>query len=186
MDLQIRLATKEDLPEILELQAQSLRSLAIGYYKPTQIDCLVQSQGTARSRGFEEKNEVIYLASTNGKLVGLATLLTWSPRIGGLYVHPNFVRQGIALQLLSKIEEAAMIRRYRKLKVMSALSAIKLYEKAGYRRIRSTHFRLGKEVIQCLEMTKTLRNESAQETQQGSFFSSLRQLYFNWREWLSF
>ena len=108
MNLQFRLANSEDIEKILKLQSSSIKLMSPDY-TPRQIESLVRSQTSARLR----YNEIVFLASYKDELVGFACLINNSFQfggfqIGGLYVHPNFIRQGIGTQLLEVIERTAI------------------------------------------------------------------------------
>jgi len=49
-----------------------------------------------------------------------------------MFVHPDFVRQGIGRRLLTEIESVAIEKGYKTLNVMSSLSAVKFYQANGY------------------------------------------------------
>lgn len=127
MDIEIRLAKVEDRAEILQLQSSSLRVLASKDYGPEEIESLVRSQAKARFY-----SEVIFVAICQEKIVGFASLLIHKYQIGGVYVHPEFSRQGIGSRLLEVVENTAIEKGYKSLSVLSSLTAIDFYQKQGY------------------------------------------------------
>jgi len=127
MDIQIRLAKPEDSEEILELQANSIRSLSSQDYNQRQIELLIRSQKSERFI-----NEIIFVAEGNNRLVGFASLCIDIPQIASMFVHPYFVRQGIGTRLFTEIESVAIEKGYKTLNVMSSLSAVKFYQANGY------------------------------------------------------
>ena len=127
MDIEIRLAKSEDSEDILELQANSLKILSSQDYNPRQIESLIRSQKSARFI-----NEIIFVAEGNNRLVGFASLLVHTAQIGAMFVHPDFVRQGIGTRLITAIESAAIEKRYKTIYVVSSLSAVKFYQANGY------------------------------------------------------
>ena len=126
MDIQIRLAKPEDTADILELQARSIRTLSQDY-NAKQIESLIRSQKSQRFI-----NEIIFVAQRNNRLVGFASLCIHTPQIGAMFVHPDFMRQGIGTKLLMAIEEAAIEKRYKIIYVMSSLSAVNFYRSMDY------------------------------------------------------
>jgi len=175
MEFQIRLADAKDIPDIMALQALSLRKLSQGTYNAAQIESLVRSQGAARVASFNAGEELIYSAwvhttekqkqdgQTQGRkeqLVAIAALINHSSQIGGLYVHPDYARQGIATQLLQQIEVAAIAQRHRVIRVMSSLVAIPFYESRGYSRLFHRTVCFEGEMVGCMEMAKALENRS--------------------------
>ena len=170
MDLQIQLAGVDDLPDVLRVQALSLRTLSVGHYSERQIEYLVKSKGEVRAYGFRHGGELVYVARLEAEIGPIAALPVGPPRIGWVFVHPGFVRQGIALKLLAKLEEAAAIRRYPKLRVTSSLSAVPVYEKAGYCRKRNSQIKVTDEVIECVDLSKTLIPRDARYQQREKMF----------------
>lgn len=157
MNLQFRLAKSEDLEKVLELQSSSIKLMSSDY-NPRQIESLVRSQFSARLRS----NEIVFLASYKDELVGFACLDINSFQfggfqIGGVYVHPNFVRQGIGTQLLELIEKTAIEKGCQVISVLSSLTACNFYKARGYKVIHQSGFFSHWNVwIPCLIMKKSL------------------------------
>ena len=152
MNLQFRLAKSEDIKKLLELQSSSIRLMSADY-TPRQIESLVRSQTLARYGS----HEIVFLASYKDELVGFACLINNYFQIGGLYVHPNFIRQGIGTQLLEFIEKTAIDKGCKVISVMSSLTAINFYKARGYQEIRQSGFVSELNVwIPCLILKKTL------------------------------
>ncbi len=135
MNFQIRLAQSEDLERIIELQSRSIRLMSADY-NPRQIEALVRSQASARL----SYDEISFLAFYNDELVGFACLIDNSFQVGGVYVHPNFTRQGIGTQLLEVIEKTASQKGCKVIQVMSSLTAVNFYQARGYQVIRQSGF----------------------------------------------
>ncbi|BAZ28792.1 hypothetical protein NIES4074_12260 [Cylindrospermum sp. NIES-4074] len=152
MDIQIRLAKSEELKEILELQAKSLRT-ASAEYNPIQIESLVRSQASARVK----YDEIWFVADYEDKVVGFASLLLGEPTISGVFVHPDFMRQGIGTRLLEAIEKTAVDKKYEILYVVSSLTAVNFYQTRGYQFIRKSGFSSEANVwIPCVSLEKRL------------------------------
>ncbi|BAY08740.1 GNAT family N-acetyltransferase [Calothrix sp. NIES-2098] len=154
MDVQIRLSKPEDLENILKLQAESLSALSPNY-NLSQIKSLIKSQRLARL----QLNEIVVVAEYQNEIIGFACLLNQQSRIGGIYVHPNFVRQGIGTQILSFIEEIAIQNKYKVIDVISSLSSVKFYQANGYQIIGESGFYCENNVwIDCVNLDKQLIN----------------------------
>lgn len=178
MDIQIRLAKSEDLKEILELQGTSLRTLTTSSaeYNPIQIESLIRSQASARIK----YDEIWFVADYEDKVVGFASLLLDQPTISGVFVHPDFMRQGIGTRLLEAIEKTAVDKKYEVLYVVSALTAVNFYQARGYQFIRQSGFSSEANVwIPCVSLEKRLLLlAKAEDWSQRSTYliSSLRQI----------
>lgn len=161
MTIQIRLAESQDLDRIIELQTYSIKTLISGEYNCEQVEALAKDQQQYRG-----SNETIFLAECNGQLVGFASLL-WidlHPIIGSVYIHPKFVRKGIGRQLVATIENMAIAKNYKILKVTASLTAVPFYQAQGYKIIRKTGFWTYTGVwIPCIKLEKQLSSPTALE-----------------------
>ncbi|MEM7553428.1 MAG: GNAT family N-acetyltransferase [Cyanobacteria bacterium P01_A01_bin.84] len=155
MDVQIRLSKSEDLEKMLEIQASSLRNLSPSY-DSEQIESLVRSQTSARlAPGVvaEYKGEIIGFASW----MSLIPFTNLMPQIAGIYVHPDFARQGVGTQMLKSIEKIAIDRGNEVMRVMSSMDAVSFYQGAGYELISESKFPSeGKIWIPCKYLSKRL------------------------------
>lgn len=153
IDVQISLASSEDGEKILELQEHSLRLLASKDYNASQIESLIRGQKSARLK----YDEIVFVAYFQSKVVGFAALLVHQPTISAIFVHPDFVHQGIGTRLLKAIENAAIAKKCRTIHVMSSLSAVNFYLKMGYTKtFRSGFWEEGKTWIPCVNLQKQL------------------------------
>lgn len=163
MDAYIRLSKPEDIAELHQLQADSLRTLSL--YNSNQIESLIRSQKISKY----QLNETIFVAEYENMIVGFAyflILLDFS--VGGMYVHPKFMRQGIGTKLLKAIEEVAIERKFRVINVISSLPSVKFYQANGYEIIRKSGFHSEfKTWIDCVNLSKRL----AEMTELEKFFA---------------
>lgn len=127
MEVQIRPGSWNELSELIALQTLSLETLCRKDYDFSQISALVESQSRARG-GYE----TLFVAEADSKIVGFATLMNGAAQIGAIYVHPDWTRQGIATHLLAAVEQEAIPRRCRVLRVVSSLTAVPFYQSQGY------------------------------------------------------
>jgi putative acetyltransferase len=127
MNLQICLADLFDTEKLIELQSNSLRLLSTDY-EPKEIEDLVISEAKARLTS----KEIVALAFYKDEFVGFACLDIKNSLISGLYVHPNFIRQGIGTHLLNFIDKIAQASGCKVLKVYSSLTAVNFYKTQGF------------------------------------------------------
>jgi putative acetyltransferase len=152
MNLQIRLAKSFDIERLIELQSNSIRSLSTDY-ELREIESLVISQARARLT----YNEIVFLAFYKDELVGFACLIVNSSRLSGLYVHPNFIRQGIGTHLLDFINKTAREKGCKVIDVYSSVTAVNFYQSRGFQVIRSSGFFTEDNIwIPCTYMKKNL------------------------------
>lgn len=159
MNLQIRLSKPGDLNNILKLQSESLKALS-PCYSLSQVESLIKSQAFAR----DCLDEIVFVAEQNSKIVGFSCLMLKDSRIGGIFVHPNYIRQGIGTDLLNAIEILAIQNKCKVIDVMSSLAAVKFYQANGYQIIReSGFFSDGLVWIPCVNLSKQLMEQTELE-----------------------
>ncbi|MEL6262301.1 MAG: GNAT family N-acetyltransferase [Cyanobacteria bacterium J06626_6] len=168
MDFHIRPADAKDMPAILALQALSLRALSAQTYSAAQIESLVRSQGAARVASFNAGDEVIYVACLGAEqhgatqLIGVVAFIAWRSQIGGLFVHPGYVRRGVARALMGQVELIAAQQQQSVMRVMSSLVAVPFYEAVGYSHLFSRTVCFEDSPVGCVEMAKTLDGQNLQ------------------------
>ena len=74
-----------------------------------------------------------------------------------MFVHPDFMRRGIGSKLLNKVEQIAIEKNFRIIKVISALPSVDFYNAIGYQVIRNSGFHSEfKTWIECVNLEKKL------------------------------
>jgi GNAT superfamily N-acetyltransferase len=154
MDVQVRLGNSTDLSRIQSLQEASIKILGAKVYAPQQISALVANQAQSRKL----YDEIIVLAEIENQLVGFGCLNQDCSIIQGLFVHPDWARQGIGSLLISRMEGMARECRVDELVVTASLTGVPFYESQGYRTLSKTGFWASQKVwIPCLQMAKPLQ-----------------------------
>ena len=146
-DLQLRRASADDRETLLSMQALSMRILATPFYGDRAVEAFV-AMGTMDDALLEEGR--YYLAEIDGQLVGsggwstqmpgYAAILEAKPandsdikaRVRSVYVHPLFVRQGIARTLMEHIEEDIVKAGFDTGYLGATLSGLPLYRRLGW------------------------------------------------------
>jgi GNAT superfamily N-acetyltransferase len=129
----LRLATVEDIKQIIQLQFDSIRALCAQDYNQRELEALLLD----KSKGRHWSEEIIFVAETEAKIVGFAGLSRWNylgniGTITGLFVAPQFARQRIGTLLINKIEATALERKIAILRVFSSLTGNPFYLHQGY------------------------------------------------------
>lgn len=125
----IRQAHSDDIIQLLRIQTDSLRTLCIYDYSSLEIEIIIERNLRHFSLG-GYRGEFILVAEVDDVIVGWAALL--ANRISGIYVHPQFVRQGIGSQLLQALETKAINSNFRSLIVAASFTARPFYQSQGY------------------------------------------------------
>jgi len=153
MNLQLHLANSFDKEKLVELQSKSLR-LLFANYKPKAVESLIIGQAKAR---LKYKHEIVVVALDKDELVGFACLDVHLSLITALYVHPDFIRQGIGTHLLNFINKTAQESGCKFIKVWSSLTAASFYNTRGFKVIGNRGFFTANNIwIPCVYLKKKL------------------------------
>jgi ech hydrogenase subunit C len=135
----INRANQKDIPEILALQKIAYRSEAELYG-----DDSVPALGQTLEEITADFDRMIFLkAVVNGKIIGSIRGSRDGDlaRISRVAVHPYFQRKGLATRLIKQIEqEVGEVRTYEAFTGHQSLRNLHLYEKMGYRQVRTEPF----------------------------------------------
>ena len=135
MDIEIRQATLDDLPEILNLFQETVRAVNSQHYSEQQIQ--VWSSSANDPKRWQDRIENIYfiVAEKNNSIVGFAYLKDGN-YFDGLFVHKDYQRQGIASKLLRIIESKAMMNGFEDIKSDISITALPFFEDHYYNVIK--------------------------------------------------
>jgi len=153
LNLAVRLAREDDIPELKDLVAQAVRQLMRNDYTPRQIesalvhllgiDSRLIEDGTyyvaevgdriAGAGGWSRRKAIYgHDATPNPEAEQFLDPLIDAARIRAYFVHPDFARQGIARQLLQVSEAAARASGFWKAELVATWTGVPVYESAGY------------------------------------------------------
>jgi GNAT superfamily N-acetyltransferase len=152
MSIDLRLATRADIPRLCELIARSARDLSKDDYRPEQVEGALRGAFGVDSQLIED--ETYFVAEENGELAGCggwsfrstlfggdarsdrdASLLdpaTQPAKIRAFFVEPAKARRGVGTALLERCEREARNRGFRRAELMATLPGVKLYAARGY------------------------------------------------------
>lgn len=129
--MHFRTATHEDLPLIKQLYVETIHNVCNKEYNEQQLK--VWSATTQNTQRWQDTmdNQYVILAEKEGRLAGFATLKLGN-YIDFFYVGKDFQRQGVARDLLNKIEQQANLLKATYLSADISLSAKGFFERNGF------------------------------------------------------
>lgn len=155
--LSLRLATGEDIPALRELIEKSVRVLQRADYSAEQleaalgtaygVDTQLIADGTyyvAEAKGASGEREITACGgwSMRKTLYGsdhgpyrnseLLDPARDAAKIRAFFVHPNWVRRGLATLILKTCEDAAYARGFRRFEMGATLTGVPMYAARGY------------------------------------------------------
>ncbi|MEW6129750.1 MAG: GNAT family N-acetyltransferase [Acidobacteriota bacterium] len=178
MAVEIRLATRDDIPVLEELIPLSVRGLSGGYYTPAQIESAiihifgVDSQliddGTyfvAESNhqivgcgGWSKRKTLFGGDQMKGDEDGLLDPQSEPARIRAFFVHPDWTRKGIGKRIISACENAARESGFNRLELAATLPGEPLYAAVGYHPIEKIDVPMPDgEFLAIIRMGKTIQ-----------------------------
>jgi GNAT superfamily N-acetyltransferase len=148
----VRVATTSDVPALRELIALSVRGLSAGHYSPAQIDAAmsdvfgVDTQLIADGTYYVIDGPAAPVAaggwSARRTLFGgdqmkqaedpMLDPASDAARIRAFFVHPDWVRRGLASRLYDACERAATAAGFRRFELMATLPGEPLYRVLGF------------------------------------------------------
>jgi GNAT superfamily N-acetyltransferase len=153
----LRLATSADIPALRKLIDVSVRVLQRGDYSAEQLDAalataygvdtqliadgtyyVVEAVGDVRERvlaacgGWSMRRTLFGSDHGPYRDSGLLDPARDAAKIRAFFVHPEWVRRGIASQILQTCENAAYARGFRKFEMGATLTGIPMYAARGY------------------------------------------------------
>ena len=124
-------ASREELPEILQLQYLAYQSEAKLLNNPN-IPPLKQTLPEVESEF--EKGVILKAADSNGNIIG--SVRAWEENgtvyVGKLMVHPDHQRKGLGSRLLLAVEDVFPGKRYELFTSTMSAGNIALYQRNGY------------------------------------------------------
>jgi GNAT superfamily N-acetyltransferase len=176
--LTLRLATPTDLPRLHALIERSVRVLSAGYYTGPQIESALQYVFGPDTRLIADRTYFV-IESDAGELVAAGgwsrrkTLYggdqmksdsdppldpTTDPaRIRAFFVHPDWIRRGLARRLFERCSADATAAGFRSMELMATLPGEPLYLALGFAPVERCETELPDgEVLAIVRMTRTL------------------------------
>lgn len=151
----IRVATLNDLEAILYLFETTIRTTCSKDYTPEQIEAWTQSvQEKDRWRN-KIAQQFFLLAEIEGTLAGMGSL-EHDNYIDILYVHPEYLRMGVAKAILSKLQEKANKQGCSILSSDVSFTAEPFFSKQGFVIVKKNTFDLRGVAISNYHMKKEI------------------------------
>ena len=148
----LRVAKPADVPALRELIAQSVRGLSTGEYSPEQIESalthvlgvdsqlvadgtyyVVEDAAQLVAAGGWSARQTLYGGDQSKGDADLTIDPTSAPaRIRAFFVHPDWVRRGLARQIYNACETAARERGFRRFELVATMPGVPLYRALGF------------------------------------------------------
>lgn len=168
----------DDLPELLEMHATSLRMLGVKFYEREVMEALIAFGTLDRALlddgtyfAVEQDGRIVASGGWSSRTPRYETLASdtgWSrslcsATVRSIFVHPEAARQGIASRLMEYIEFRIVEAGHDTAELKALLSGIPFYRRIGWKCGLPTVVSLPASLpLVVLNMTKQLRSELAE------------------------
>lgn len=143
MKLAIRPYQPDDADAIHQLFHASVQQLTTAEYSQAQRNAWAPEQLDLHfwQQRLAETQPMVAVVSDKGeeKVAGFAELISNDAYIDCVYVHPDCAGQGVGRALLNHLLALARVDRLRQLEVDVSLTAMRLFEKVGFKKVRENH-----------------------------------------------
>ncbi|MBU2524668.1 GNAT family N-acetyltransferase [Patescibacteria group bacterium] len=133
--MQIRPSTPTDTPKIAHLREQTIRHVNSKDYSQKTIEDWSSKKNTQNLKDNADTNKR-WVAVDKGVIVGFCEH-TASCEISRIYVHKDYLRQGVGSGLLEVAENSLIKQGCKKVYIESTTTAKDFYKKNGYKVIKN-------------------------------------------------
>ncbi|MFC1810385.1 GNAT family N-acetyltransferase [Patescibacteria group bacterium] len=152
--MRIRLARDEDYAAIARIHRQTIRNVNAKDYTEEQINAWSARTNAERFRSNANKCKR-WVAVQDGKIIGFCDH-SLDGEFWGLYIHKDFIGKGVGSRLLKVAEESLKKMGFKKVHLVSTVTAKNFYKKHGYRVIKKGLHSINNQKLEIFEMVKTL------------------------------
>jgi len=151
----IRPAKREDSESIWRVHIRAIKEVCKSHYSEREIKTWVGVLKPVRYEGSIEKG-AFFVAVEGQQIVGFGNLNRDTGEVEAMYVDPDHLGRGVAMEILHNIEAVARDSGLTTLKVTSSLNAVAFYQKAGFKAQEQSKYLLPFDEVACVPMVKEL------------------------------
>jgi GNAT superfamily N-acetyltransferase len=170
-----RLATHDDLPQLLPLVEAAIEELQKGFLDDAQIESsraimgidsqliddgtyfVVEDDGHIAGCGGWSRRATLYGADHSaGRDAALLDPATDPARVRAMYTHPDFARRGVGRLIMGLCESAAAAEGFTVLELMATRSGRPLYEASGFVAVEEVEDATGGVAVPLTKMRKPI------------------------------
>lgn len=154
--MQIRKATRQDIPALKNLYQGTIMHVNSQHYNPAQVSAWAATGERITSLEKKIKEQYFYVAvTTDNTITGFASVER-DGELDMMYVHKDFQGQGIATLLIQQIYDQAAALGLSTLTSYVSITAKPFFEKQGFQVVKMQEVMLGEVGLVNYEMVKTI------------------------------
>jgi len=152
--MRIRRFRPEDAAEVARMHRRSIRRINAKDYPSEQVRAWSGRTSAKRMRDSIKLGITRFVAIEDMKIIGFADFN--GEELTGLYIHPDYVGQGVGTALLKRLEEEAKKRGITKFSVTSTITAKAFYQKQGYKVLGESIHEVDEHKLRVFKLEKKL------------------------------
>ncbi|MCT3761894.1 GNAT family N-acetyltransferase [Elizabethkingia anophelis] len=141
LEMEIRVAEKNDLSTIQRMCADTIAAVCSTDYNQDQIEVWISGIENTPHWNDNLLGQYILVAEYDGEITGFISLKD-GYYIDYLYIHADYQHQGIAKRLYKAIEEKALLEKQSLLMADVSITAKPFFERIGFKIIRQQQVKL--------------------------------------------
>lgn len=155
--MHIRTYSPDDAAALVRLFTATVRQVGINDYSDAQVEAWSNLAPSEDSfiKWAADSRTVLVAEADNGEPIAYGDLEP-NGHIDHLYCHPDFVGQGVASAIYSKLESLALERGIKELRVEASEAALRLFESKGFTVVARQEIDLMGVLIHNYQMVKPL------------------------------
>ena len=152
--MKIRFAQDHDYAAIARLHRQTIRNVNSLDYTPEQIKVWAHRTNAQRFRNSASKCHR-WVATINEKIAGFCDI-SLNNEFWGLYVHKDFIGQGVGTKLIKIAEQKLQEQGCKKVTLQATITAKEFYKKQGYKIVKKSFHNIDNHHLPIFIMSKIL------------------------------
>jgi putative acetyltransferase len=149
----IRRAIPDDALAIAILYHDTVTKINSGDYTPAQIQAWAGAAPEEQKWRDRQTDRTTFVDEQNGIIRGFAELEN-DGRVGAVYVHADYQRQGIASALLHEVEREAVVRGTTSLSTEASITAQPFFAKCGFETVAAQEVEYRGQIFRNYRMRK--------------------------------
>lgn len=138
LDIILRKAELNNLKEIQSLFKETILYTCQKDYTVNQRNTWASSINNIDKWKLAIQNEYFIIALQNEKIIGFGSLKNGN-YLNLLYVHPNYLKVGIASNIYEELKKESLRLKYKKLEADVSITALPFFEKKGFKVLKKNY-----------------------------------------------
>jgi len=151
----IRKADKRDVQGIWDIRIAAIRAQCRGFYRDDILAAWTEGDPSGQFVDWIESS--FYVATDGDAIVGTGTINMKTGQIDAVFIHPDYMGQGIGRMMMAHLEGLALSTELKAVYLDSTLNAAPFYRKCGFNGDAIGAYESPRGfILDCIPMTKII------------------------------